>query len=206
MPGKTGKRSKAPSPCAGCGANLRGGTFNRRKDGDWCHACYDARFMGKLVAAVKFPGLPREEVSCPACGKIYGYSETSVCKGCEECSKCCRCKTGRRVLVDAQTFVNGLAETEGRGRQVGGNCPVVANLTPTCPSYPEHDKLRPYVDKTNFTMEFIKEHCEPKGVFLSDKDGRAVCVEDLLYEFIEVDRWKLEDEKRAMVDSLQNET
>lgn len=123
MPGRTGKRAKAPSPCKDCGKDLRGGSFHRRKDGDWCPACYETRFLGKPAKA----------------------------------------------------------------------------------KYPEHDKLRPHADKTNFTMEFIKEHCEPKGVFLSDKDGRAVCVEDLLYEFIEVDRWKLEDEKRAMVDSLQKE-
>jgi hypothetical protein len=37
-------------------------------------------------------GLPRDIVSCPSCGDIYGTKNRKVCTSCEECSKCCECK------------------------------------------------------------------------------------------------------------------
>ena len=35
-------------------------------------------------------GLPRDIVSCPACGQLYGHHKTKVCKMCEECGPCCK--------------------------------------------------------------------------------------------------------------------
>lgn len=34
-------------------------------------------------------GVPKEEISCPACGKTYKQART-VCRSCEECKKCCQ--------------------------------------------------------------------------------------------------------------------
>ena len=39
----------------------------------------------------KETGLPREYVSCPSCGFMYGYQNRMACVACNECSKCCRC-------------------------------------------------------------------------------------------------------------------
>lgn len=35
-------------------------------------------------------GMPKEYVSCPGCGKVYGYQNRKACKKCEECAKCHR--------------------------------------------------------------------------------------------------------------------
>jgi len=48
-------------------------------------------------------GMPREHVSCPGCGQVYGHHNTKVCKNCEECSLCCMCKTPN--LVKAEQFI-----------------------------------------------------------------------------------------------------
>ena len=34
-------------------------------------------------------GIPKEEISCPDCGRVYGHHNTFVCHECERCSKCC---------------------------------------------------------------------------------------------------------------------
>lgn len=39
MPGKTGKRSKAPAPCRECGQKIEG-NFNRNRDGDRHPECW----------------------------------------------------------------------------------------------------------------------------------------------------------------------
>lgn len=49
MPGKTGKRAKPPTPCVGCGADLRGKDFYRDGKKDRCEACFSK------VMAVRFP-------------------------------------------------------------------------------------------------------------------------------------------------------
>ena len=48
-------------------------------------------------------GVPKEEISCPGCGRRYGHHKTKVCRNCEECSSCCRC--GAQDLVDADIFI-----------------------------------------------------------------------------------------------------
>lgn len=69
--------------------------------------------------------------------------------------------------------------------------------------YPQHDKLRLVADKTQFLLEFLKEFCAHRGHYLTNKDnGRVPSYEDLVYEFVDVDRWKLEEEKRVMVAGL----
>lgn len=53
--------------------------------------------------------LPHEEVSCPACGKIYGHDGTTVCRECEECSSCHDPKICRKPeFISADTFVEKL--------------------------------------------------------------------------------------------------
>lgn len=52
---------------------------------------------------VKKYGLPRDHVSCPGCGNIYGAYNREVCKACQECSKCCYCDTPD--LMKAEKFV-----------------------------------------------------------------------------------------------------
>jgi hypothetical protein len=35
-------------------------------------------------------GVPKKEVSCMSCGKIYGHHRTEVCIHCVTCTTCCR--------------------------------------------------------------------------------------------------------------------
>ncbi len=67
-------------------------------------------------------------------------------------------------------------------------------------TYPEHAKLREVADKTQFVHDFLR-FCGEKGFHLAHKDDRDHCPkeDDLLYKFIDVDYWKLENEKRAML-------
>ncbi len=67
--------------------------------------------------------------------------------------------------------------------------------------YPEHEKLKLVVDKTQFVHDFLT-WCEGLGYFLM-KDDRYQRHDELLYKYAGIDRWKLEDEKRAMVEGLQ---
>jgi hypothetical protein len=45
-------------------------------------------------------GLPRDEVSCPSCGHLYGTHNRLVCSTCEECSKCCHCPKPNHINPD----------------------------------------------------------------------------------------------------------
>lgn len=126
-------------------------------------------------------------LSCPACKNPYGYDVRGVCVKCEKCYGCCRCKIDGRVTVDAITFLEEKAAKKAPQPEV------------QAPSYSEHDKLRLVKDKTQFTMTFLRDFCESKGLSLTDRDDNGVNVEELLYEFIDVDRWKLEEEKRLML-------
>lgn len=36
-------------------------------------------------------GLPKEYLTCPSCGFLYGHNNSKVCLNCEECSFCCNC-------------------------------------------------------------------------------------------------------------------
>ena len=72
------------------------------------------------------------------------------------------------------------------------------------PRYPEHEKLKLVSAKTQFVHDFLT-FCEEKGISL-EKDGRYMAHRDLLYEFTGIDQWKLEDEKRAILDGLRKAT
>jgi len=67
--------------------------------------------------------------------------------------------------------------------------------------YPEHEKLKAVADKTQFVHDFLT-FCEEKGVYL-EKNGVYQRHAELLYKFTGIDQWKLEDEKRAMIDSIE---
>ena len=47
--------------------------------------------------------IPKKEISCPSCGKVYGYRNTKVCEKCEECNNCCRCD--KPLLKLANKFI-----------------------------------------------------------------------------------------------------
>lgn len=42
-------------------------------------------------------GVPKEDVSCPGCGHVYGHHRTTVCSECEECSSCCQCEAPNHI-------------------------------------------------------------------------------------------------------------
>lgn len=69
--------------------------------------------------------------------------------------------------------------------------------------YPEHEKLRAVSEKTQFVHDFLT-FCEEKEIFLM-KDDVYQQHAKLLYEFTNVDQWKLEDEKRAMLEAFRKE-
>lgn len=54
-------------------------------------------------------GMPRKDISCPGCGRVYGAYNRRVCINCEECSKCCNC--GDSGFVSASQFIKHLQET-----------------------------------------------------------------------------------------------
>ena len=64
--------------------------------------------------------------------------------------------------------------------------------------YRQHEKLRTVCLQTQFVHDFLT-FCEEHGVYQM-KDGVYMRHDDLLYRFVGVDRWKLEDEKRAMIE------
>lgn len=43
-------------------------------------------------------GVPKEDISCPCCGKVY---RGKVCANCEECRKCCTCDSPDLVSATA---------------------------------------------------------------------------------------------------------
>ena len=53
---------------------------------------------------IKKYGLPREHVSCPSCGQLFGHHNTKVCLNCEECSKCCSC--AKKDFVSVEKFIS----------------------------------------------------------------------------------------------------
>lgn len=53
-------------------------------------------------------GVPEEDISCPACGRKYGYHKTKVCSVCEECSNCCMCLLPRPM--DAREFIRSVID------------------------------------------------------------------------------------------------
>jgi hypothetical protein len=57
----------------------------------------------------KIFGIPREEVSCPGCGRLYGSNNTKVDIISQECSTCVASKGRSPVkLIDAVKFVKYL--------------------------------------------------------------------------------------------------
>ncbi len=67
------------------------------------------------------------------------------------------------------------------------------------PKYPEHEKLRAVSAKTQFVHDFLM-FCEEKGISLQTESGVYKRHADLLYEFTGIDQWKLEAEKRALIE------
>jgi len=51
-------------------------------------------------------GVPYEEVSCPGCGKEYGYLKLRVCTECQECERCCDTRHRMNPCVTAGRFVD----------------------------------------------------------------------------------------------------
>lgn len=77
--------------------------------------------------------------------------------------------------------------------------------------YPEHQKLKRVMRKTQFVHDFL-EFCNTRDVFLGKEmtDGSInhsfflhADLDKLIYAFIEVDPKKLEAEKRAMIESCR---
>lgn len=66
--------------------------------------------MNSYEMSKKFPGWPKEMVSCPGCGQEYGHHKTKVCETCQECSKCCICESKDKKLIEASVFVADLTE------------------------------------------------------------------------------------------------
>lgn len=50
MPGKTGKRAKAPDHCARCAQKIEG-AYNRTKDGDFHEKCWWRQYFPDSVHA-----------------------------------------------------------------------------------------------------------------------------------------------------------
>ena len=53
-------------------------------------------------------GLPKKDVSCPACGQVYGTHNRKVSSNCQECSQCCFCKD--KNMINADDFVRDLID------------------------------------------------------------------------------------------------
>lgn len=74
--------------------------------------------------------------------------------------------------------------------------------------YPEHEKLKRVSEKTQFVYDFL-EFLQEKGYWLTTSDGnRGLGIserDDLLFKFIGVDRWKLEDEKTEMLEGCKKD-
>lgn len=82
-------------------------------------------------------------------------------------------------------------------------------------TYPEHDKLSAIADQSQAIgefMEWLKDGARPQQprLFLAHYVEGEECpvplhtpTEDLLAEYFEIDQSKLEQEKRAMLDSLR---
>lgn len=67
--------------------------------------------------------------------------------------------------------------------------------------YPLHATVKANEQRTQAIHDFL-EFCDDKGIHLRGEYGGFNCSnrDKLLYEFIGVDMWKFEDEKRAMLD------
>lgn len=52
-------------------------------------------------------GVPKEEVSCPGCGQIYGHHNTKVDVNSQECSTCAKDYEDKE-LIDAQDFITNV--------------------------------------------------------------------------------------------------
>lgn len=76
--------------------------------------------------------------------------------------------------------------------------------SPDPKKYPEHAKLHEVADKTQFVHDFLT-FCEEKGIYLM-KDDVYQRHDKLLYEYTEIDQWKLDDEKRAMIEEFRSKT
>jgi hypothetical protein len=55
-------------------------------------------------------GLPREYVSCPHCGFVYGYQRRKVCPECQECSKCCPCPEPKPARVTGKEMIDQIVK------------------------------------------------------------------------------------------------
>jgi 4-hydroxy-3-methylbut-2-en-1-yl diphosphate synthase IspG/GcpE len=59
----------------------------------------------------KVYGVPKEEISCPGCGRKYGHHKTTVDQISQECSSCCKQQGRTEVqLVSATRFIEEVLE------------------------------------------------------------------------------------------------
>lgn len=79
--------------------------------------------------------------------------------------------------------------------------------------YPEHDKLRKIADESQALGEFIDVGIPQMGLVLCDardENGRlwptSKSVDSILSEYFGIDRYKLEAEKREMLEKIRSES
>lgn len=84
-------------------------------------------------------------------------------------------------------------------------------------SYPEHEKLKKVAEQSQVIGEFVDIFLGGKGIMLAhyyefvDTGGKQLtthgvpAIDDLLAEFFDIDRDKLETEKRAMLEQARSE-
>jgi hypothetical protein len=51
-------------------------------------------------------GVPKDHISCPGCGQVYGRWKRKVCSNCQECSSCCRCSKSEQKLITATKMID----------------------------------------------------------------------------------------------------
>lgn len=74
----------------------------------------------------------------------------------------------------------------------------------TTETYPEHQKLRAIADRSQAIGEFL-DWMGHQGFWLHDRDGFEPhgSVQDWLARYFDIDRDKIEAEKRAMLEALR---
>ena len=68
----------------------------------------------KKGSAAERSGLPKEMVSCPACGETYGAHHRKVCSVCAECSRCCLCLDPKPPRIRAAEMIRRILTRDAR--------------------------------------------------------------------------------------------
>jgi hypothetical protein len=80
--------------------------------------------------------------------------------------------------------------------------------------YPEHDKLHQVADKSQAIGQFLDVFLGEKGLVLAEYNGdderprlypATVRIDLLLAEFFDIDLKKIENEKRAMLETMRSQ-